>query len=241
MHAEGFAAGELKHGPIALIEDGVPVIVVVPSPRGRAVLHDKIVSNIQEVRARGALVIAIAEEGDEVDRGVRRPHHPHPRGPDARCSRSSRPSRCRCSPARWPLPRGTTSTSRATSPSPSRWSSACTRTCRHPWSGVGVDIVDTRRFARALARTPRLVDARVHRARGRACPAGSGSGRPSLAARWAAKEAVAKVLIDNRGLEWHHCEVLNGRARRAGARADRHRAAGGRGARHRRMAPVAQP
>jgi glucosamine--fructose-6-phosphate aminotransferase (isomerizing) len=66
MHAEGFAAGELKHGPIALIEEGVPVVVVVPSPRGRAVLHDKIVSNIQEVRARGALVIAIAEEGDEV-------------------------------------------------------------------------------------------------------------------------------------------------------------------------------
>jgi glutamine---fructose-6-phosphate transaminase (isomerizing) len=65
MHAEGFAAGELKHGPIALIEDGVPVIVIVPSPRGRAVLHDKIVSNVQEVRARGALVIAIAEEGDE--------------------------------------------------------------------------------------------------------------------------------------------------------------------------------
>ena len=65
MHAEGFPAGELKHGPIALIEDGIPVIVVVPSPRGRAVLHDKIVSNIQEVRARGALVIAVAEEGDE--------------------------------------------------------------------------------------------------------------------------------------------------------------------------------
>jgi glucosamine--fructose-6-phosphate aminotransferase (isomerizing) len=66
MHAEGFAAGELKHGPIALIEEGVPVIVIVPSPRGRAVLHDKIISNIQEVRARGAMVIAIAEEGDEV-------------------------------------------------------------------------------------------------------------------------------------------------------------------------------
>jgi glucosamine--fructose-6-phosphate aminotransferase (isomerizing) len=64
MHAEGFAAGELKHGPIALIEDGVPVFVVVPSPRGRSVLHDKIVSNIQEVRARGARTIVIAEEGD---------------------------------------------------------------------------------------------------------------------------------------------------------------------------------
>ena len=65
MHAEGFAAGELKHGPIALLEDGLPVIVVVPSPRGRSVLHEKIVSNIQEVRARGALTIVIAEEGDE--------------------------------------------------------------------------------------------------------------------------------------------------------------------------------
>ena len=65
MHAEGFAAGELKHGPIALIEDGVPVVVIVPSPAGRAILHDKIISNIQEVRARGARIIAIAEEGDE--------------------------------------------------------------------------------------------------------------------------------------------------------------------------------
>ena len=65
MHAEGFAAGELKHGPIALIEDGVPVVVIVPSPTGRAILHDKMISNIQEVRARGARIIAIAEEGDE--------------------------------------------------------------------------------------------------------------------------------------------------------------------------------
>ncbi|MFI5066693.1 MAG: glutamine--fructose-6-phosphate transaminase (isomerizing), partial [Streptosporangiales bacterium] len=64
MHAEGFAAGELKHGPIALIEEGLPVVVVVPSPRDRGVLHDKIVSNIQEIRARGARVVVIAEEGD---------------------------------------------------------------------------------------------------------------------------------------------------------------------------------
>ncbi len=65
MHAEGFAAGELKHGPIALLEEGVPVICIVPSPAGRSVLHGKIVSNIQEVRARGARTIVIAEEGDE--------------------------------------------------------------------------------------------------------------------------------------------------------------------------------
>jgi glucosamine--fructose-6-phosphate aminotransferase (isomerizing) len=64
MHAEGFAAGELKHGPIALIEQGLPVVVIVPS-RARPVLHDKIVSNIQEIRARGARTIVIAEEGDD--------------------------------------------------------------------------------------------------------------------------------------------------------------------------------
>ena len=64
IHAEGFAAGELKHGPIALIEPGQPVFVVVPSPRGSAEMHKKVVSNIEEIRARGARVIAIAEEGD---------------------------------------------------------------------------------------------------------------------------------------------------------------------------------
>src|SRR4051794_23012150 len=66
MHAEGFAAGELKHGPIALIEEGTPVVCVVPSARGRGVLRDKVISNIQEVRARGARTVVIAEEGDDV-------------------------------------------------------------------------------------------------------------------------------------------------------------------------------
>ncbi|QVQ51081.1 glutamine--fructose-6-phosphate transaminase (isomerizing) [Spiractinospora alimapuensis] len=65
MHAEAFAAGELKHGPIALIEPGLPVVVVVPSEEGRGVLHDKIVSNIQEIRARGARTIVIAQADDE--------------------------------------------------------------------------------------------------------------------------------------------------------------------------------
>jgi glucosamine--fructose-6-phosphate aminotransferase (isomerizing) len=64
IHAEGFAAGELKHGPIALVEPGTPVFVVVPSPRGRDSLHSKVVSNIQEVRARGARTLVIAEQGD---------------------------------------------------------------------------------------------------------------------------------------------------------------------------------
>ncbi|MEN9607040.1 MAG: hypothetical protein RL605_868, partial [Actinomycetota bacterium] len=65
IHAEGFAAGELKHGPIALIEEGQPVIVIVPSPNDEESLHPKVISNIQEIKARGARVIAIAEEGDQ--------------------------------------------------------------------------------------------------------------------------------------------------------------------------------
>ncbi|MEE3848895.1 glutamine--fructose-6-phosphate transaminase (isomerizing) [Gordonia sp. LSe1-13] len=64
MHAEGFAAGELKHGPIALIEDGLPVIIVMPSADGRALLHSKMVSNIREIQARGARTIVIAEHDD---------------------------------------------------------------------------------------------------------------------------------------------------------------------------------
>ena len=68
IHAEGFAAGELKHGPIALIEEGQPVFVVVPSPHGRHSLHSKVVSNIQEVRARGAKTITVAEDGDDAVR-----------------------------------------------------------------------------------------------------------------------------------------------------------------------------
>ncbi|TQM95743.1 glucosamine--fructose-6-phosphate aminotransferase (isomerizing) [Ornithinimicrobium humiphilum] len=79
IHAEGFAAGELKHGPIALIEPGQPVFVIVPSPGVEHGLHDKVVSNIQEIRARGARTLVIAEEGDEdvvpfADEVIRVPH-----------------------------------------------------------------------------------------------------------------------------------------------------------------------
>ncbi|HET7237244.1 MAG TPA: glutamine--fructose-6-phosphate transaminase (isomerizing) [Actinomycetota bacterium] len=61
LHAEGYPAGELKHGPIALVEDGVPVVAVATECH----VYPKILSNIQEVRARGAKVIAVASEGDE--------------------------------------------------------------------------------------------------------------------------------------------------------------------------------
>ena len=61
VHAEGYPAGELKHGPIALVEEGVPVVAVATECH----VYPKVLSNIQEVRARGARVIAIASEGDE--------------------------------------------------------------------------------------------------------------------------------------------------------------------------------
>jgi glucosamine--fructose-6-phosphate aminotransferase (isomerizing) len=61
VHAEGFPAAELKHGPIALIEDGIPVVAIATDCH----VYPKMLSNIQEVRARGAEVIAIATEGDE--------------------------------------------------------------------------------------------------------------------------------------------------------------------------------
>lgn len=62
---EGFAAGELKHGPIALVDEGEPVVFIVPPARGRNILHAKVISGIEEVKARGAYIIAVAEEGDK--------------------------------------------------------------------------------------------------------------------------------------------------------------------------------
>jgi glucosamine--fructose-6-phosphate aminotransferase (isomerizing) len=60
IHAEGYAAGEMKHGPIALIDDQLPVVVLVP----RGPHYDKVISNLAEVRARGGKVLAIATKGD---------------------------------------------------------------------------------------------------------------------------------------------------------------------------------
>jgi len=66
IHAEGFAGGELKHGPIALIDQGTPVIAILPAGHEYA-LDEKMLSNIQEVKARGARVIVIAQEGAHVE------------------------------------------------------------------------------------------------------------------------------------------------------------------------------
>jgi glucosamine--fructose-6-phosphate aminotransferase (isomerizing) len=61
IHAEGYAAGEMKHGPIALVDDGVPVVVLAPRGPG----YDKVLSNLAEVRARNGHIIGIGTKGDE--------------------------------------------------------------------------------------------------------------------------------------------------------------------------------
>jgi glucosamine--fructose-6-phosphate aminotransferase (isomerizing) len=60
IHAEGYAAGEMKHGPIALIDSSLPVVVVMPRDRA----YDKVVSNLQEVKAREGRILAVATRGD---------------------------------------------------------------------------------------------------------------------------------------------------------------------------------
>ena len=100
-------------------------------------------------------------------------------------------------------------TSPATSPSPSPWSDALIADLPDTVVGIGVDTVDTERFAKVIARTPGLVT-RVFTPR-EIEQCGGESIRPaSLAARWAAKEAVAKVLVSTDGLRWHDCELLTG-------------------------------
>ena len=80
MHAEGFAAGELKHGPIALIEDGLPVIVVMPSPKNSTTLHSKLLSNIREIQARGAITIVHRRGGRRHRPALRRSPDRNPVG-----------------------------------------------------------------------------------------------------------------------------------------------------------------
>ena len=75
IHAEGYPAGEMKHGPIALIDENMPVVVIAPRDK----VYEKIVSNLQEARARHGVVIAVGEEGDEELRGHTDEFIPMPR------------------------------------------------------------------------------------------------------------------------------------------------------------------
>jgi holo-[acyl-carrier protein] synthase len=99
------------------------------------------------------------------------------------------------------------SISRATWPSRSLLNDDFTGDLPASVIGIGVDIVDTDRFASVMARTPRIVTRLFTETESRTAD-GAERSAVSLAARFAAKEAVAKVLGDTQGLEWHHCEVV---------------------------------
>ena len=112
---DAYAAGEMKHGPIALLDESTPVVcVATDSP-----VLDKVLSNVEEVRARGAETIAIATEGSEQRRRGRRRDDRGRRAPTGSCSRSSRSCRCSCSPTTSPALAASTSTSPAIWPRPS--------------------------------------------------------------------------------------------------------------------------
>ena len=66
IHAEGYPAGEMKHGPIALIDEHMPVLCLAPKDPW----HEKMISQIQQAKARGGIVIAVATDGDELVRGM---------------------------------------------------------------------------------------------------------------------------------------------------------------------------
>ena len=111
LHAEAYAAGEMKHGPIALIDEGFPVVAIAT----KSPVYDKVVSNLQESRARGACIIAVATEGDEEIAKLRQPRHLRAEGA-RRLLRPSRPAcPCSCSRAPWPSNAAATWTSPAIS------------------------------------------------------------------------------------------------------------------------------
>ena len=209
IHAEGFAAGELKHGPIALIEPGQIVIVLVPSPRHENSLHPKVVSNIQEIRARGARVIAIAEIGDVAvvpfaDEVIRIPFagplfEPLLGGGAAAHLRDGAGHRegPRRRPAAQPGQVGHGRVARC------RVRAARVDHNGHmSIAGIGVDVVDLSAFERALVRTPALRD-RLFAESERDLPL------RSLAGRFAAKEALIKALGESSGVQWHDMVIVS--------------------------------
>ncbi len=116
-HAEGYAAGEMKHGPIALIDESLPVVVIAPQDAH----YEKTLSNMQEVRAREGQVIAIATKGDEAVMELAQHFVWLPRWRTTSC-RSSRCCRSSSSRTTSPTSKATTSTSRATWRRRSPWS-----------------------------------------------------------------------------------------------------------------------
>ncbi len=204
---DAYAAGEMKHGPIALLDQDTPVVVVATdSP-----VREKLVSNIQEVRVRGARVIAIATEGDaeiaeHADEVIWVPRtaldaRAAARGDPAAAARvPHRPlARAQRRPAAQP---GQDRHRRVTAPASTGRRGTCAAV-----PGVGLDLLEIDRLERALARRPRLSQ-RLFTEGERAYAAARARPGQHLAARFCAKEAVAKALGLERW-EWREVEVVS--------------------------------
>ena len=206
---DAYAAGEMKHGPIALLDERTPVVcVATDSP-----VLDKVMSNIAEVQARGAHVVAVATEGTQ--RG-RRGGHQDPahrlaapaRARDRAAPAAGLPHRLRARAQRGP----------AAQPREDRHR----RVASAGVTGVGIDLLDVDRLERALARRPRLAE-RVFTDGERAYADAHARPALHLAARFCAKEAVAKALglrlvLARRG-GGRHRRRARGRASAGGAAA----------------------
>ena len=178
---DAYAAGEMKHGPIALLEEGSPVLVVATD----SFVYDKLISNVQEVKARGPGSSRWLPRATRACARWRTRSSTFPGR--MRCShRSSRSCRCSCSPTTWPRTGARRSTSRAIWPRPSRWSSvSAPRGARedasHGYRGrgealVGLDLVEVERFRGRLPVTRVLKSGSSPRPR--SPTAGPEAGRP---------------------------------------------------------------
>ncbi len=126
IHAEGYPAGEMKHGPNALIDEKLPVVVLAtrdPASDESRMLYEKTLSNIQEVKAREGIVVAVVTEGDEARAQDGRPRDRDPGSDRTAAARSWRSCRCNCWRITSPCAAAATWTSRAIWPRASRLSS----------------------------------------------------------------------------------------------------------------------
>ena len=204
VHAEGYAAGELKHGPISLLDAECPLVAVAT----RSAVYDKLISNVMEGRARDARVIAVATEGDEAIERLRRRHllgPRHPRGAqpgpgDHPAPAVRLPHRRRAGHGRRPAAQpGQVGHGRVATPMAGRPRSAPGTT------ELGIDIIKVDRIRASLERFgPRFSKRVLTEAEQRYV-----RGRPeTMAGRWAAKEAVSKVLgLGVRGIGWRDIEI----------------------------------
>ena len=216
IHAEGYAAGELKHGPITLLDAECPLVAVAT----RSSVYEKIISNVMEGRARDARVIAVASEGDEqIERfadevcwvpDTHEVAEPRPRGhpaPALRLPHRRRPRHGR-RPAAQPrqVSDGRVAHNRPMSAVDGRVDPVVPPGFVPPGTTeLGIDIIKVERIAASLAKFGDRFTKRVLTPHERAHV----RGRPeTMAGRWAAKEAVSKVLgLGVRGIGWRDIEI----------------------------------